>query len=129
MRTSRIDVPRARSASSSPGDASSERSSSDSARDPAVVRVLAPPAKPVVLLGEVRELEVQAERAQDERLLARREASASTSATAPSRRAFARASRRISLDELEQPRAFLLDEHARRGSSRAGGRRGGAAQR
>ena len=65
------------------------------ARDAAVVRVLAPPAQPMVLLGEVRELEVEAERAQDERLRSRRRAGRVDGADgAPSRRA-ERASRRI----------------------------------
>ena len=43
------------------------------ARRPALVLVLAPPAEPMVLLGDVRELEVEREGAQDERLQLERE--------------------------------------------------------
>ena len=74
------------------------------------MRVLAAAAQAVVLLGEVRELEVEAEGSQDERLLARRSGEVVVLAVVLSARA-SRASRRICLDEVEQPLAFLFDEH------------------
>ena len=83
------------------------------ARDAAVMRVLATTPQAVMLLGQVGELEVDGERAQHERLrvwLERGRALASTSA-GPARRA-ARVARADRLDEVEQPRSLLLDEHA-----------------
>ena len=79
------------------------------ARDDAVVRVLAPTAEAVVLLGEVRELEVEPEGAQHQRLLlgGERRRGARGRAVGTSAACFA-ADR---LDELEQPLAFLLGEH------------------
>src|SRR5262249_55798514 len=73
------------------------------ARDAAVAGVLAAPANAVMLLGEVRELEVEAERAQHELLLARTEAALDSRD-----RAFAAGGARLAanpLDQLEQPRA------------------------
>jgi hypothetical protein len=82
------------------------------ARNPSGVRVLAPATDPVLLLGDVRELEVHGEGAQDECLLLPRD------------RAYGRAhlfhgaalpggSRKQAhaLDDLQKPFAFLLDEH------------------
>src|SRR4029079_13495495 len=76
---------------------------------PAVSRVVAPPAQPVQLLGEVRELEPHSERPQDERLLARgkRWAGVCDRVAAPVLPGAAA----DALDELEQPRPLLLDEH------------------
>ena len=75
------------------------------------MRVLAPPTEAVMLFGEVGELEVEAERAEHERLSARvgaaqrerhvRRASAARRARGPPGR----------FDKLEQPRSFLLHEH------------------
>ena len=78
-------------------------------RDPAVPCVVASPSQPVQLLGEVRELEPDPEGAQDECLFARgqRRVDVGDGAVAP--RPLGGAAN--SLDELEQPRAFLLDEH------------------
>ena len=81
------------------------------ARDPAVVCVLATPAQAMVLLGEVRELEVEAERAQDERLRLRLEivdrVGRRDGAVAP------RLSRlpADAFDELEQVPSLLFDEN------------------
>ena len=86
-----------------------ERALERLARDATVVRVLAAAAQPVMLLGEVRELEVEAERAQDECLLARAERRVDGGD-----RAVAAGRARVAtdlLDELEEPRSFLLDEH------------------
>ena len=102
------------------------------ARDALLVLVLAPPAQAVVLLREVRELEVEAERAQDRRLPLERQratASASSPAGPGGRLAVPRESSRIRSSSREQPLALLLDEHPRRGCPRAGGRRGGAVPR
>src|SRR5262249_52093042 len=79
------------------------------ARDAAVVRVLAPAAEAMVLLGEVRELEVEPERAQDERLPAHPEARVDVD-DGPVASRGARIAANL-LDEFEQPRPFLLDEH------------------
>ena len=62
----------------------------------------------MVLLGEVRELEVEAERAQDERLLARARRGADLDCLLVARRSGGPAR---PLDEVEQPLALLLDEH------------------
>src|SRR6476660_4026334 len=76
------------------------------------MRVFASTSESVVLLGKICELEIEAERAKDERLglrfgigqrlrdVGRPEASC-CSRRAPNR-----------LDQLQQPRAFLFDEHA-----------------
>jgi hypothetical protein len=72
------------------------------------VRVLAPAAQAVVLLGEVRELEVEPERAQHERLLVRARERLDLDRLLLPRRAGGPAS---PLDELQQPLALLLHEH------------------
>ena len=96
-------------------------------RDPAVPRVVAPPAQPVQLLGEVRELELEPERAQDERLLARgqrrRRRRRRRRRAAPSGRRGGCARRARAATGLPARRAPC------RGACPAGGRRGGAAQR
>src|SRR5438552_15460035 len=91
----------------SPGDAA-ERLVERFRRDPTMSGVVAPPAKPVELLSEVRKLEPHSERPQDERLLARRKRRVDVcdGAVAPGLPGGAT----DALDELEQPRAFLLDE-------------------
>ena len=97
------------------------------ARDAAVVRVLTPAAQSVMLLGEVRELEVEAERAQHERLLAR--AQIRIDARRRCRRA-ARTARRGGCARRARAATRPPARRARcRGSSRAGGRRGAAARR
>jgi hypothetical protein len=74
--------------------------------------VLAPPAKPVVLLCDVRELEVEAERAQHEGLPLRRE-SGDLRGDVVQRRSLPRLAREQAnaLDFGQQLRALLLDEH------------------
>ena len=79
------------------------------AGDDAVVRVLAPASQPVVLLGEVRQLEVEPERAQHHRLLVGGERRRGARGRAVGARAARFAPDR--LDELEQPFTLLLDEH------------------
>ena len=74
----------------------------------AVVCVLTPTAQAVVLLGEIRELEVQAERTQDKPLLMLLERLDDGDRSGVPR--VARSEPRA-FDELEQPRAFLLDQH------------------
>ena len=78
-------------------------------RDASFVCVFAEPSQPMMLLGEVRELEVEAEGAEDQRLLAR----AQPRIDLHDRARVARCARipADALDELEQPLTFLLDEH------------------
>ena len=82
------------------------------ARDELLVRVLAPPAHAVVLLRDVRELEVEGERAQHARLPRHRKRLDRVVELVPARAA-ARGPRERAdvLDVLEQPAALLLDEH------------------
>ena len=79
--------------------------------NPSFVCVLAAAAQAVVLLGEVRELEVEPERAEDESLrvgieivdhVGGRDGAVAPRVTRDSANA---------LDEVEQPATFLLDEH------------------
>ena len=78
--------------------------------------VLAPPAKPVVLLGEVRELEVQGERAQHLALALERERCNRPGEPGPGggRAGRAGAARELADPLLvgEQILAALFDEHA-----------------
>jgi len=86
-----------------------ERALERLARDPSVVRVFAAAAQPMVLLGEVRELEVEAEGAEHERLLPNAEVRVDVDdgSVAAGRAGLAA----DLLDELEQPRPLLLDQH------------------
>jgi hypothetical protein len=80
------------------------------------VLVLAAAAKPVVLLGEIRELEIDAERSQDERLAFQLEPGHALPQLLAARRSARRA--RIAREEtdalllVEQLLPFLLDEDA-----------------
>ncbi len=80
-------------------------------RDAAVARVLAAPSEPMVLLGEVRELEVEPERPEHERLRLGLEVAQQLRARDASVAAGLSGRVPDPLDQLEQPRALLLDEH------------------
>ena len=93
------------------------------ARHPALVLVLPPASQPVVLLGDVRELEEERERPQHRGLPLEVEAADRLLEL----RAIARLTRVAGeaadpLLQLEQLLALLLDEHAARARRRAGGR-------
>ena len=79
------------------------------ARDASFVCVFASPPQAVVLLCEVRELEIEAEGPQDESLLMSRQRRRGAGHGAVSPGGARLAANR--LDELEEPRPFLLDEH------------------
>ena len=89
-----------------------ERARERVARGATGVRVLAAPPDPVMLLRDVRELEVESEGAEDERLLLGRDrphrlANVADDPALPGRPR----EQSHAFDRLEQPGAVLLDEH------------------
>ena len=116
-----------------PRSSCANASSSDSRGRLLLVLVLAPPAQPVMLLGQVRELEVEGERAEHFGLPLEREGGDGRGELGPRRAASARA--RLSRERCgsARRRRAALDRAARparaRGRRRRGGRRVGAARR
>ena len=97
-----------------PARAKRERLASDSRGMPLLALVLAPAAHAVVLLGDVRELEVERERAQHRAPGVRGRAPRTASRSSSPRRALAAQPRARRADPLlvgEQLLALLLDEH------------------